>query len=248
MFNRFVFGLLRDKASDDGAGGGGADKNPVLDTKAIQTMIDTSINGFGRRIEGDFKKQFSALTEQITGFGDLLKKGSQGGGDDDGGGDDGGDKGNKAKKSSDPELNAKLEGQDKTIKTLQKRLDDEAKARKDAEAKREETERHSAIRTELGKHSILPEAVDDAFELFKGKVQRNEDGTLVVGDTTMEAYMKSALEKRTWWQKPADKAGAGSSNAGQRTGRVSLEDIKPGMSKETEAAVLADISRVMAGG
>ena len=168
MFNRFLSGPLFDKASEEG-NGGGAGNNPVLDAKAVQTMIDSSINGFGKRIEGDFTKKFGALTDQLSGISKALEKGTPSGdGDGDGDGDEGSsNKGKGGSSKVDPTVKAQLDSQQKTIDRLNKKLDEESKARTDASKKAEETERFSSIRTEVGKYKdLLPEVHDDAFELF----------------------------------------------------------------------------------
>ena len=246
MINRFLMGPLLEEASGDGSGAGGGEKNPGLDAKAIQGLIDNSINGFAKRFEGDIQKKFGAFSDQLSGISKLLEKnGSQGNGEGDGAGE--GDQGNKGKQdgSIPPVLKAQLDTQAKIIDKLNKRLSDTEEREKAAASRAEETERNSAIRAELSKYPILPEAVDEAFDLFRSRVKRSEDGTLVVGDTTAEAHIKSALEgKLAGLLRPADKGGAGSS-AGQRTGKLDLNEIKPGMSKETEAQALAEIARLL---
>jgi hypothetical protein len=241
--------LIRNAASDGADGGGsgaGDDKSPVT-LKAVQTLINESINGVVKRLEGEQKKTFGALDSKLTSLFDRLEKTGSQGGEDTGDGDGSGTSDQGGKKAGDtsklpPDVKAQLDAQARQIANLNKKLESEASERAKANQKAEETERYAKIRSELGKYDILPEAIDDAFDLFKGRVARNEDGQLVVGDTTMEAHIKSALERNSGFLKPLDKAGAGSTS-GQRVGGVDLNDIKAGMSKETEAAVSAQILR-----
>lgn len=243
-------GPLFEQAGDGGEGGGngGGTGNPGLDAAGVQAMIDKSINGFGKRIEKQFETKFGGFTTKLDTLLERLGDGSQGGNDGGDGGDDGDEghqQGGKSEKIS-PKLKAKLDSQEKALKSMQNKLDAETKARQEAAARAEETERHSAIRSELGKYPLRPEAVEQAFKLFKGDVARSDDGTLIVGETTMEAHIKATLDTLPGLLKPEDKGGAGSSSGG-KTGRVQLEDIRQGMSAETEAAALRDIASALKG-
>jgi hypothetical protein len=246
--NKWVSGVLLDKASEGDGGGGGGDQTPVT-LKQVQELVDKSINGFGKRLEGEQKKAFGAFESKFDALIAKLDKGTGGdegtdGGDVDGDGGDTGKGKGKGDGNISPALKAQMDAQQRQIKDLLKKVTDSDAQRDAASKKAEETERYSAIRAELSKYPILPESIDDAFDLFKGRVARSEDGILTVGDTTMEAHIKSVLERNSGLLKPADKGGAGSTPGG-KTGRVGLEDIKAGMSPETEAAAIAQINALL---
>jgi hypothetical protein len=250
MINR-LFGtdsVLRNAASDGGDGSsasGSAQNNPVLDAGAVQKMIDQTINGFAKRFEGNFTKQFSSITETLNGFASKFEQGSQNSSGDNGSGDgDGAGKSRNGGPALDPQVKAQLDTQNKMISKLQQQLENESKAREAAAKKAEETERHSMLRSELRKYPIKSEHMDDVFEMFVNKVSRSEDGALIAGDTTMEAFIKDRVERLTGLMAPADKSGAGST-PGQRPGSFDISQIKPGMSAETEALALAEIQKLL---
>lgn len=257
MFGKFLlFGLLRNAASDgsgEGSNGGGTE-NPVPDAKAIQTMIDNSLNGYAKRQGKELDAKLKTFSDTLgtrldEAFARMTGSGSSGNGDNGGGTGDGdghgSDNGNGNGSNGiklDPATKARLDKLERDTKRANDQYESERKAREAAEAKAAETNRVTAIRTELQKYQILPENVEDVFAIFDGKVKTDEDGQYIVGDTTMEAYVRQTLERMPGVLRPENRSGSGSApGKGGKGGKVALEDIKAGASKDVLSAARAEI-------
>lgn len=153
-------------------------------------------------------------------------------------------------------LKKKLEAmQVKQAKALEDMQAKQAKLEAEAEARAkaaQEKERVAAIRSELSKHQLNPDSVDDAFRFFRDEVKFNEAGELVAGEeeTPLSDFVKGTVEKKTTWLPPRNVGGAGaeSGKGGKPAKPVDLADIKPGMSPEDRARVYEAIKNQMVQG
>lgn len=151
----------------------------------------------------------------------------------------------KTGKTADPAMQA-LQSQ---MRDLQGKLDASERARAEAVKAAEERERMSAIRGKLGDFQFASDAArESALRIFGGDIVRGEDGTLLGPDKTTPAdeYIAKALEEtHDYLLKPKNVGGAGTVNHGsKRMPPVDLDDIKPGMSADDRARVLAQISQL----
>jgi hypothetical protein len=249
MFGWFARGPLFAPEADNGAGGGeanggGSGNNPVsADEKRITELINSAINGYAKRQEKELKTQLQRLEEAIakmdTGSGDQGNGTGGGGGENNGGGNGAGADGISNDKL-DPHVKARLDKLERDNRRALDQLENEKKAREEANQRALETERISAIRTELQKYQIRPENIEDMFDLFRGKVARDNDGNFVVGDTTMEAAVRTTMERMAGVMLPERKSGSGTT-PGSRNSRVDLNDMHAGASPEQKAAYRAEL-------
>lgn len=243
------FGLrtpLFEENNEGGQGGGGG--AAALDEKTIRGWIDKSVNGLATRLTAESQKTTTAFSEKFDAILARLESGGQQQGNQ-GGQGQGQGQGQGTQSALPPEIKAQLDSANKQVTDLTKKFELSEKAREEAAQKAELTERQAKLRGELGKYPILPESQDLVFDMFAGKVSRSEDGTLVVGETTMEAYIKDQLEKLPGLLTPVQKTGTGTTNPnGGAKGRIQLEDIKSGMSKEQMNQAAAEIARLAGAG
>jgi hypothetical protein len=155
-------------------------------------------------------------------------------------GDEGGDK------KIDPSVKAKLDALERQNAENTKKLEQSEAKRLESERKAELTERNAEIRKEIQKYSSsfidAAIAAEDFFRLISPQVSRDDDGSLIANDTTLEAFVKQQIESRPWLLKPEDKRGTGAGPGGSK-GKVQIEDIKQGMSAETRKAALAELQK-----
>lgn len=222
------FPPMEEAGDGSGGGGGGAGSFDAAKFKAeITSEFTKMLNGGLAR----FEKTIAALK---TADPAKPKDGDGGGGDEPAaGGDKGGD--------------PKYKALEKRIAALTDEVTSERKARTETEAKAKETARLAAIRTEIAKHNMNPEAVDDAIRYFRDTVRYNDAGELVAGDdeVSIADHVRATVEKRATWQPPVPHGGAGAST-GTRAGQkpVSIDDIRPGMKAEDVQRVREHIAAV----
>lgn len=214
---------LMDAAGDgSGGGGGGGDAfDPAKFKTELMGEVTKMLNGGIGRLE----KTIAGLKPPP----DPPKPGD--GGDD---GQGGGDKG-------DP----KVKGLEKRLADLTAKLEASDKARAETEAKARETARQAAIRSEVAKHSLNPDAVDDALRFFRDSIRYNDAGELVAGDdeAPLADFVKATVEKKPLWQPPVANGGAGATGGARSNQKpIDLDAIKPGMSAEERARVFAHLN------
>ena len=139
---------------------------------------------------------------------------------------------------------------ERKLADLMAKLEAEQKRREEAERKAEERERHAAIRSVLAQYQFANEAArEDAFRIFRDAVRRAEDGSLVGGEDELplEQFIAEEMKRREYLLAPKPAAGAGASAGARRGGApaITLDDIKPGMTKEQELAALAAIRQAL---
>jgi hypothetical protein len=231
FFNRSR--LFEEAVGDPGGGGGGADK-PVLDAKAIQTLIDTSLNGYATKtnktLDG-FKTQFDGLMTRLDGLKAAPKA------DDPHDPNAGGDV------PVPPAIKALLDKSERERVVLETRLGGVEKARQESEARAETTDRESKVRAALGKiRFATPEDAETVYDVVASKVKRDDDGNLIVGDTTMDAYLTAYLDKRPKMLAAENTGGSGNGAGAGRPGKVDLNsELK---TPQQKADFLKEIQRV----
>jgi hypothetical protein len=217
-------GPLRDKAGEGTDGGGGVgDAPPPFDPAAFQKSLMDAVN---KTINGAIKNLKTELGKKPD-----------------------------PEPNPDPDPEPEPKGGDKTdpkVRALEKQISSltakyEAaeKARQESERKAEEKERHAAIRSELSKFNFASDgAREAAFKIFRDDIRRGDDGSLIGGseDAPLAQFIEDAMKQHEYLLAPKPAGGAGASSGNRKgTATVSLDDIKPGMTKEQEAAALAAI-------
>jgi hypothetical protein len=232
-------GPLRDPEPDPGGGG---DDPPLNEkqTAAINKLITDQLNGAVTRIEktiipGALKGVSDAVTSIKTSIEGLTKK------------EDPADPPDPKLDKLSPETRAALEAKDRKVNKLENDLKAMQDQLKEEGSKREQTERHALLRTEIAKHKLRDDVEDvpgQIFRILSGDVRRAEDGSIIAGPEGQELplgdYVKGYFEKSgKIFLAPAGSGGSGN-RGGERPngkGSVGLEDLQPGkMTKETKEA------------
>jgi hypothetical protein len=216
-FNPFWFGVLRDPATGDPSGGG----DPKPEDKPISLTLE-QVNEIVNKAVANVKRE-------------LLKKDppppdpKPGKVDDPKPGDTPADQ---ARKREFDEMKAVIE----SLKT------ENEKTKRHAEAK----ELDSLLSKELGKFEFAaPNANEDLFSILRPKVKRTEEGIFSEDGFSLEEYVKKSYDSRPHLH-PAKPVGGSGATAGSRgKSSVDLNDIKPGMTKETRSAAWSDLGRVL---
>jgi hypothetical protein len=222
MYPRFAIGVLRD--GTDGAEGGGG--TPAFDPTKFRTdlmaEVTRNINGAMARLEKLVKPKDAPKPPE--------------GDDPDAGDQDGGD--------------GKPVKADPRYRALEKRLADKSAKFEQSEKARQETEQkarterlNSTLRTELLKH-VPAERIDAAMRIFGPDVRYSEEGSIVGGadESPLGDFVNAEISKHEYLLPPKPVGGAGASSGSRRSAQaVGLDDIRPGMSAEQKAAILASI-------
>lgn len=136
----------------------------------------------------------------------------------------------------------------------EKELTDRLKAIEDERA--EEKKQNQALQLEAEVKNALAdftwaEGQDGkgiAFEYYKGLAIRDANGNLVIGEMPLSRYIKEHVPrgfKGMLQARPVGGSGAQPHSGGAGTGKIDINDIKPGMSKEQEAAAAREIAQVL---
>jgi hypothetical protein len=216
MRNKF---FLMEEAGD--AGGGGA-FDPVAFEKKMTDTMNATFNGFAKSLKTEISKMIPKP-----------KDGDAGDGGDPPPVDD------KGKPVGDPKLQRKLD-------QLEKDLANERAAREKTEASAKETNRKAAISAALnGIQFANDRAAIAAQRLFDADVRYNDAGELVAGPDEMPVgdYIKAQMRDHEYLLAPKQTGGSGANPGKQGAGKaLTLDDIKPGMSAEDRAALVAQIN------
>ena len=257
MFRYWMRGPLREVAGADGGGAGGAGSGtPGAQSGVTIEVVNKTINdALARMRKTDIPKAIEEALKPLTeGVGSLqeslkplLESQGKGGGAPEGGGA-GGEGGSK---SLDPQVAAKLKDQEKTIGTLQKAVEELTRKNQDSERKADEADRNSQLTGALSGYSWLDDAARAfAFDSFAPRVKRTEDGTLVIGELPLKKAIEDQMGTRALQGLLAPKQGAGGAGAGNSGGSpaaggssITLDSIKPGMTKEQTEATLAELRK-----
>lgn len=221
-------GPLMEAAGDGTGGGGGGGGEPVFDKEKFRADFNADVNKIlanqFKAFESNLDKKYAAKPAEEPPPEDPAKGG----------------------KPIDPEV-AKLRAQ---LEKINARADASDKAREAADKRAEEKERHSLIRTELGKFQFAKEnGIDAAFKVLGPDIKRNDASELVgPNDEPLGEYIASQLTTAyDFMLAPKQVGGSGATNGkGRGPAPVQLEDIKPGMKPEDLARVRQEIARVAA--
>lgn len=227
MRRGWMFGPLRDVASEGGDGGSGGGSgagafDPAKFQKDIADLVNRTVNGAIKNLEARLKPKSEGTQD-----GDGDGKPDAGAGEGTGKPDD---------------KTARLE---KQLQKLQNDLEAERKARTETESKAKQERLQGVLRTELLKH-VPAERVDAAMRIFGPDVRYSDDGSIIGGDDQpIGDFISSAIKSHEYLLPPKPVGGAGAA-AGQRSGgkTISLDSIKPGMSAEDLDAARAEVARV----
>jgi len=157
------------------------------------------------------------------------------------------------KAASEPAYKAELAEERRKREQLERRLNDLAQETERARQRAEEAERSSAIRTELQKLGVAK--VDLAFRAVKDDVVRNEQGRLVVRDSSGEIEVRDYLARFVQENPellPARVTGGAGASINQRpnlaSAQIDLDSIRPGMDPAELDRVRKEISRLAQSG
>jgi len=151
---------------------------------------------------------------------------------------------------SEPAYKAELEEERRRREQLERRLNELVAENKRSRQLAEEAERSSTIRAELQRLGVAK--IDLAFKAVKDGIERAEDGRLIArgdsGEVPMKEYLTTFVTENPEFL-PARIAGGTGMTAtlkapleGRET--VSIEQIRPGMTKDEMQRVREEIVRV----
>lgn len=156
----------------------------------------------------------------------------------------------KAQSQSEPAYVAELQEERKRREELERRLNEVVEENRRNRQAAEQSERHSAIRSELQRLGV--QKVDLAFRAVRDDVVRNEDGQLVArgdfGEQGLREYLGGFVNANPEFL-PARIAGGSGMTANEKSppsgsAAVDLDKIRPGMSREEMERVRQEIVRI----
>lgn len=216
-------GPLREQAGADGADGGGGTP-PAFDPGEFQKQMAKLINDTVNGAIKNLKKELTPKEPEPKVEPEPEPK---------------------------PEDKAKPDFKVKQMEDQLRKLNEKWEA---AERKATEAEERSkaeklrvTLREELGKAGVDPKKTDAAMRIFSPDVRYSEDGEIIAGsdDAPLAAYLESVIGDYEYLLPPKQAGGAGASAGSKRGVAIDIGDIKPGMTKEQEAAALAEIRRAL---
>lgn len=226
---------LREEAAAAGDGGGGAGAGgadgggaaaagTALTLESITALLNTTINGAIAKVERRIEKiEKPVVTPPVV---------VQGGG--------------QQQQTTTPATESEKLAQTKLDEALA-RLATVEEERKTEKTETQNRELAAEVKTALSEFTWDPTqgGKDIAFDYFKGRAKRTDDGRIMIGDVELNKYVKEQVPrifKGMLAARQVGGAGADRSTGGQGGKKpVDLSDIKPGMTKETEAAAVSSI-------
>jgi hypothetical protein len=156
------------------------------------------------------------------------------------------------KKTVEPAYKAELVEERKRRESLERRVNELVKENERSRKMAEEADRHSKIKGELQKMGVAK--VDLAFRAIRDDVRRSDDGALFVVSNEQPVgltdFVKQFVNENPEFLPARIPGGSGTSpaaSAGQRSaGRISLEQIRPGMDPEELQRVRQQIAEAAA--
>jgi hypothetical protein len=216
-------GPLRDEAAGDGADGGGgkAAFDPAAFQAALMAEVNKTINGVVKNL----KKELAPKPDPDP----------------------------KPDPEPDPKPDDKAKPDFQTkqlqeqVRKLTEKFESADKARKEAEDKAKSEKLRTTLREELGKAGVDPKKIDAAMRIFKDDVRYNDSDEIIAGsdEAPLAAYLESVISDYDYLLPPKQVGGAGATSGNKRGVAIDISDIKPGMTKEQEAAALAEIRRAL---
>ena len=155
-------------------------------------------------------------------------------------------------RQAEPAYKAELHDERKRRENLEARLNQVVEENKKARAAAEEADRHSQIRTELQRLGISK--VDLAFRAMKDDIVRAEDGRLQARGAeqkSLQDYVAGFVQENPELLPARIAGGSGAQNPSRSSSQsdgsgISLDSIKPGMSKDELERVRQHISKLAA--
>lgn len=242
MFRFWLKSPLMDEAGE-GAGGGagagegsggagaGAGAGSAVTMEAITALLNGSLNGLATKFEKRFEK--------------LEKPPAAGGGDGKGKGEGEG-KGTGGEQLTESQKIAAREAEE--LRTRLNTLEEERKTEK-LETTRQRLD--ADVKTALADFTWDKETdgKEVALDFYKGKAKQDDNGAWMIGDVSMAKYIKDDVARRFKGMLAARAVGGAGAdkNAGGSGGKkVELAEIRPGMSKDTEASAVSEIKAALA--
>ena len=201
----------------EGDGDGGSDDDKPVTMKALRELL----GGF----KMDVTKQVNAIDKKLK-----TQGGQQGGGQ---------------KPAPQPQKKAAPQFEDPEKEELRQRLETQEKERATERQQMLNRERDSEIKSALAEFPWKDKDDRDvAFDYYRSKAERDEDGNLVIGDVELGSFIKKHAPARFRGMfAPRDVGGSGNSAGKSKpSGALDLSEIKPGMSPETDAKARETIS------
>ncbi len=155
-------------------------------------------------------------------------------------------------RQAEPVYKVELQEERKRRETLEARLNQLVEENKRARAAADEADRHAQIRTELQRAGISK--IDLAFKAVKDEIVRADDGRLQTkgpDGKSLQEYVSSFVQENPELLPARIPGGSGAQNPTRQssqpeTSSISLESIRPGMSKDELDRVREHISKVAA--
>lgn len=237
MFDFVTRGVLRDAAGEPGSGGGNPPAAPAFDPEAFRADITKMVNGAVNSLKKEFVKAVKPPEAPPADPAPEHPEPGQPALDP-------------AKPvQSSPELNAEMQ---KLKRELQRLSDATATLKGEREKERElrmESERRAAIKDAMTGVPFREGYADAFFRIVSGEVKRDEDGNFIAesdaGALPLKDYIRAMTEKYSAFVQPAGNGGSGAAPGRTSTKKqYTLEDIKPGMTREQQQEILSYIGNL----
>ena len=155
-------------------------------------------------------------------------------------------------RQAEPAYKTELQDERKRRESLEARLNQLVEENRKARAAAEEADRHGQIRTELQRTGISK--IDLAFRAMKDEIVRAEDGRLQARGAdgkSLQDYVTSFVQDNPELLPARIAGGSGAQNPARQHAQgegagISLESIRPGMSKDELEKVRQHISKLAA--
>lgn len=225
-FGIFASSLFDEAGENGGGGGGGGDekKDVPLTLESIkslfETTLETKLTERFNTYDKSVKKELEKITAKVTTppAADGKKEGD-----------------NKDGKTPDPFAEARFTELTELVNSLKA---ENTQTKKDAE----NVQIDSAVRQALSKHPWKEGGADIAYDFYRGKVAKADDGALTIGGVPLAKYISEHVPRSpfTGMLESRQIGGSGAEkNQGGGGGKtdIQIEDINPKMSKEKQAEV-----------
>lgn len=204
----------------EGTGGSGGTDTPTLTLELVQAEINKAINGFDKRSGERFKKLETGIDALVA---NLKPKDDNKDGEPD-----------KKQPKADPFTATKLTEAEKRIQALE---EENTRTRKAAEEKEMDAE----VKSALSSFQFNDGGKDVAYDFYRGKIKRSEEGELVIGEMSAAKYISEHVPRSLAGLLAPKQVGGSGAKASSGKGGADLDKIKPGMSKEDAAEIAAAI-------
>lgn len=229
MYNKFTQWPLRNAATEGGDGGGSGEPKPAPSFDPVSFKAD--ILGGVKSLFADLMKAQPAPTPAPKPEPDPEPEPKPGSQPD-------ALAAQLAKAQRDfAELNKQLAAQREALANSEKQ-------RQDAENKRLEAEKSSALKSAIAAAGVRQDGHDELAVILGSQITRSEDGELVgPGNVALATYIREYVEKRPAWLPPLPGSGVGAGASARKPNQkpIDINDIRPGMSPEDLARANAEV-------